>query len=114
MLQPIRKFSTSSVQRQLFAVIARDHPGEEGLQRRLSVRNEHIGKAKEAHEHGTLKMGGALLDSHENGKMLGSLLVIEADSLEKAKAFVESDIYVRGNVWKSWEIVPYKGAFGVK
>ena len=40
--------------------------------------------------------------------MLGSLMIIEAESLEKAQKFVESDIYVKNNVWESWEIYPYK------
>lgn len=40
--------------------------------------------------------------------MIGSLMIVEAESIEKARTYIESDIYVRGGVWKSWEIYPYK------
>ncbi|ORZ22333.1 hypothetical protein BCR42DRAFT_405963 [Absidia repens] len=111
--QQVRKFSTTPASRQLFAVIARDHGGEECLQRRLSVRREHIENAQKSYVKGTLRSGGALLDNDKDGKMVGSLMIIEAESLEKAHKFVEGDIYVKNNVWKSWEIYPYKAALGV-
>ncbi|KAI8066785.1 hypothetical protein BC940DRAFT_301543 [Gongronella butleri] len=109
-----RCFSAMPTRRQLFLVVAQDHPGEAGLSRRLAVRQEHLENATSSFHHGELKMGGALLDSHETGKMIGSVLMVEADTLEDAKHVVENDVYVRGNVWKSWEIIPYKGAFGIK
>lgn len=40
--------------------------------------------------------------------MLGSLMIIEAESIEKARQFIEDDIYVESKVWESWEIYPYK------
>jgi hypothetical protein len=45
--------------------VAKDHPGNEGLQRRLSVRGEHFEKANKDFEQGIIKSGGALLDSPE-------------------------------------------------
>ncbi|ORX59720.1 hypothetical protein DM01DRAFT_1381255 [Hesseltinella vesiculosa] len=109
-----RSFSTVPPRRHLFLVLAQDHPGEAGLHRRLAVRQDHLENATSSFHHGQLKMGGALLDSHDNGRMIGSVLVVEADTLQGAKEQVEKDVYVQGNVWKSWEIIPYKGALGIK
>ncbi|KAI8340772.1 hypothetical protein BC941DRAFT_418141 [Chlamydoabsidia padenii] len=114
-LQQTRKFSTSSsVSRQLFAVIAKDYTGEEAVQNRLSVRRQHIENANKSFVKGILKSGGALVDPHGSGNMLGSLMIIEAESIEKAREFVEKDIYIEKKVWETWEIYPYKAALGNK
>lgn len=41
--------------------------------------------------------------------MIGSILVIEAENIDKAREFIKSDVYVSKDVWKSWEIHPYRG-----
>ncbi|CAO3621804.1 unnamed protein product [Cunninghamella blakesleeana] len=108
-------YQINVVSKQLFVVFAKDHPGQEGVQRRLSVRGTHIEGAKKAYEEGTIKMGGAMLDStKEDANMIGSILVIEAENIDKAREFIKSDVYVSKDVWKSWEIHPYRGAFGIK
>ncbi|CAO3611462.1 unnamed protein product [Cunninghamella echinulata] len=113
-IQKARLFSTTSVSKQLFVVVAKDHPGQEGVQRRLSVRAEHLEGANKAYDQGKIKLGGAMLDSHDGGNMIGSIMIVEAENIDKAREFIKGDVYVSKDVWKSWEIHPYRGALGIK
>lgn len=108
-----------------FVVWAPDMSDLDALQRRLSVRTQHLAKAKESFEAGVTSrppwftllicsfsddgdvegVGGALVtpETHtaEQKKMIGSLLIIEAESLEAVRKMVESDIYYTSNVVRS-------------
>lgn len=44
----------------------------------------------------------------QSGKMVGSCLIIEADSKEQVQHLLENDPYVEGKVWKDWDIYPFK------
>lgn len=91
-----------------FIVIARDGADEGAKERRQAVREEHLVKASQLKEAGSLLMGGALLS--EAGEMIGSALIIEAASEEEARRIVEADIYTRAGVWVSYEIWPFRKA----
>ena len=91
-----------------FLVIARDGTDPEAPARRQRVRDEHLAGIKPAVEAGTLQVGGAILN--EEGGMIGSALIVEAESREALEAYLQNDIYTKANVWQSFEIYPFKRA----
>lgn len=53
------------VEKQKFLAVAKDFTDDKALERRLSVREEHLAKARQSKIEKRIAMGGALLDSHE-------------------------------------------------
>lgn len=92
-----------------FLVIAHDGTDEGALERRMAVREEHLAVARGLHESGVLKVGGAILS--DVGGMIGSAMVIEADSEEQLSELLEADPYRRGDAWQRFEIWPFRRAF---
>ena len=93
----------------LYLVIARDGQDPEAPARRAAVRAQHLEGARPLAEHGTMKVGGAILDAQ--GGMIGSALILEADDEAAVRALLEQDVYHRAGVWRSYEIHPFKRAF---
>lgn len=91
-----------------FLVIAHDGTDAEALGRRLAVREKHLEEAHRLKAAGVLQVGGAILDEGE--RMIGSAMVIEADSEEALRAMLEADPYRRGGVWQRFEIWPFRRA----
>lgn len=48
-----------------FVVVLHDYTDPEALNRRLSVRDQHLAGALKAESEGNLLVGGAILDNHE-------------------------------------------------
>ena len=92
----------------LYIVIAKDGTDEGALERRHKVRDAHLDAIKPAVESGFVQLGGALLD--DKGDMMGSVMLLNADSEEEARAFVENDLYTTGGVWQTFELYPFKRA----
>ncbi|CAG8515616.1 14194_t:CDS:2, partial [Acaulospora colombiana] len=93
----------------LVAIFATDRIDSEAPDRRLSVRPRHLDNAKKAKQSGFVLTGGAILSDHSNeGRMIGSVMVFEAESEEQVRKAVEQDPYVIENVWESYEIIPFK------
>jgi uncharacterized protein YciI len=91
-----------------FLVIARDGTDREAKARRLAVRDQHLAGVQESVASGMLKMGGALLD--DDAEMIGSGILIEAESKEVLETFLKEDIYSQAGVWLEFEIYPFKRA----
>ena len=92
----------------LYVVIAKDGTDEAAPERRQQVRLQHLEGIKPAVESGFLQLGGAFLNSQ--GDMIGSMMMLEANSEEEVRAFLEKDIYRKANVWQSYEVYPFKRA----
>ncbi len=92
----------------LFLVIAKDGTDPEAPARRQAVRDEHLANIKPSVEAGILHVGGAILD--DQGNMVGSALIAEAESKEDLQKFLDNDVYTKTGVWKSFEIYPFKRA----
>lgn len=92
----------------LFAVICKDKPGE-GLARRMATRPAHLAFLQDLGE--KVKCAGGLL-SPDNGEPRGSLLIIEADSLDAAKALAAADPYAGADVFESVEVIQWRPALG--
>ena len=84
----------------LYALIARDHPD---LERRQQVRPAHLQHMDELEAAGRLRFGGPLLN--ENQDVVGSLIVLQAETLEDAKATYARDPYAQQKVFDYYEVV---------
>lgn len=82
----------------LFAIIAEDKPN--GVEHRMAVRPEHLEHLKTLGD--TLVFAGPLLD--DAGQPKGSLMVIEAGSLEEAKTLTAQDPFVKHGVFSSYSV----------
>jgi uncharacterized protein YciI len=85
-----------------FLVNATDYTDPEALNRRISVRNDHLEVAKKMESEGILHFGAAQMDSQN--RMAGSILVYDLPTEADVRAAVESDIYWTAKVWESYTI----------
>jgi uncharacterized protein len=92
----------------LFVLICKDKPGE-GLTRRLATRPAHLAYLQSLGD--TIRCGGAML-SADASEPRGSLLIVEADNLDAAKAIAAGDPYAAAQVFESVEIMPWRQAVG--
>jgi uncharacterized protein YciI len=85
---------------------------ENSLQKRLSVRDQHLDRLRELQSHGRLLIAGPCpaIDSNDPGEagFTGSLIVAEFDSLSQAQAWADEDPYIAANVYKKVTVKPYK------
>lgn len=92
----------------LFTVYAIDK-AESGPAIRAENRPAHLEWAKALGE--KLRVGGPLL-SNDGAQMIGSLLIIEYESLEALELYLASDPYVIGGLFERVEVRPYKWLLG--
>ncbi|MCB0744503.1 MAG: hypothetical protein KDC52_06180 [Ignavibacteriae bacterium] len=92
-----------------FVIIAHDYKDEKALQRRLSVREQHLKFADEMFKKGTWLFASALLD--ENGTMNGSIIFVDYENEQELRnQWLEKEVYVTGKVWEKVEIRKVKVA----
>jgi len=91
-----------------YIVIAYDQTDHEAFERRLAVREQHLKGVEENFKAGRQIYGGAIL--HDNGKMIGSMMVMEYDSREELDKWLEVEPYVVENVWCKIDVQPFKVA----
>jgi uncharacterized protein len=94
----------------LFLLRCTDKPDAREL--RAATRPSHLAYLEE--RAGMVKLGGPWLDPADGGP-LGSLLVIEAESLEAAHAFAAADPYAEAGLFADVQIAPWRlvvGGFG--
>ncbi len=92
----------------LFALVALDKPGH--LQVRLDTRPDHVAYLNDLTQKGILKFAGPFLDA--DGKPNGSLVSIEADNLDAAKAILAEDPYAKAGLFASTDVRPWNWVFG--
>jgi uncharacterized protein YciI len=91
-----------------FVVYALDKPHREAV--RLEHRPAHRARLRE-HDHPVaVKIGGPLLDA--SGTMIGSLLVLEAETAAAVEKYVAQDPYVLADVYGSVVIHPFNWGLG--
>ena len=91
----------------LFAIICTDKPGE-GLALRKANREKHLGWLNDLGD--VVKAAGPFLDGE--GNPAGSLIIIEADSLDAALAIAGEDPYRKAGVFAEVDIRPWKWLIG--
>ena len=90
----------------LFIAIARDGTDDLAPSRRAAVREKHLEGIAPLVEAGTVQLGGAMLS--DSGEMIGSVMLIQAPTLEEVRAMLKRDIYMTHGVWQSLEITPFR------
>ena len=92
-----------------FAILNHDKPG--ALDLRMEVRETHLAYLRTAGDR--LMTAGPILD--EDGKTpIGSLLIIEADDLDAARAFAADDPYAKAGLFASSTVWPWRLVFPEK
>ena len=83
----------------LFVIIGRDGPDAKELRPRLRPAHlEHLGAQDRL---GRVRLAGPLTDG------AGSVIVIEADSIDEVRRITDTDPYVTGGVFAEVEIHPF-------
>lgn len=90
----------------LYVLVCNDKP--DSLELRLANREAHLAYARGFADR--LKVAGPLLD--EAGNMAGSLLILEADSLEDARGFNLGDPYQKAGLFASVQVTAFKASIG--
>ena len=88
----------------LYAVICKDKPG--ALQTRLETRAAHLAYIEAT---GIVKMAGPFL---EEGQMCGSLVILDCDSLDAARAWAAGDPYAAAGLFESVSVTEWKKVVG--
>lgn len=91
-----------------FVVTGHDGTDQEAVARRLAKREEHLKAAEKMKQAGSLKFATALLD--DDGKMIGSILVVDFPSRQELDQWLKVEPYVLGDVWRSVEVRPCRVA----
>lgn len=97
----------------LYAINGEDVP--DSLEKRLSVRPEHLKRLQALQEAGRLILAGPFpaIDSPDPGPagFSGSLIVAEFESLEAAQTWANEDPYVGAGVYRKVTVKPFKKVF---
>ena len=91
-----------------FVVIAHDDTDAEAPGRRQAARQAHLEGARHLREEGAILTGGAILD--EAGAMIGSVVIVDFETRADLDAWLASDPYVTGDVWRRIEVHPFRVA----
>ena len=91
----------------LYTLIAKDR--KKGLAQRMAHRPAHLEHMARLDAAGRIQYGGPVLD--DDGNMAGSLIIIEADDLESARATFGKDPYMIHGVFEHYDVVETKKVF---
>jgi uncharacterized protein YciI len=89
-----------------FLLVAYDGEDPGALERRMSVREEHLEKIALLKKTGEFICGGAILD--DGGKMIGSMILYEFPDRTSLDEKLKSEVYITNGVWKKIEIRPFR------
>ncbi len=88
---------------------------EHSLEKRLSVRPQHLERLQTLHNEGRLLTAGPMpaIDSDNPGEagFTGSTVIAEFNSLEDAQAWANSDPYIDAGVYQNVIVKPFKKVF---
>jgi len=83
-------------------VIGKDGTDENAHARRLAVREAHLVLGDKMEASGERWYGCVMLD--DNGKMIGSMAVLDFPTEKELQEYLKIEPYVVGNVWKTIEV----------
>ena len=93
-----------------YAIISQDV--EDSLEKRKSVREQHIARLNELKDQGRLLIAGphTAVDSPDPGDagFTGSLIVAEFESLQSAQTWADADPYIAAGVYENVIVKPFK------
>ena len=88
--------------------IIKAYDGENMLERRLAVRPRHLENM--AKVPGKVICAGGLLD--DEGKMKGSVLIMDFESKELIRQYLDSEPYIKEQLWGNVEAEPMNVVIG--
>lgn len=80
-----------------YLLIAQDHNDAGALERRMEARPAHLALGDELVTKGQLLYATAILN--EEGKMVGSMEVLDLESMDAVEQYLDSEPYVTAKVW---------------
>ena len=96
-----------------YSIIGTDVP--ESLDRRVSVRQQHLARLEQLQNEGRLLTAGPFpaIDSEDPGPagFTGSRIVAEFDTLIDAQQWADNDPYIKAGVYAAVSVKPYKNVF---
>lgn len=94
----------------LFAVWARDHVGR--LAERQRVREVHRARLRAPAPHPVEVLAAGPMHGGADGSMNGTLLIVQAGSIEAVHAFIDDDPYMHAGVYAGVDIQPWRCGIG--
>ena len=94
-----------------FVIFATDKPGTESLRTETRPTHREYLRDQSAHPDVRLHHGGPTL-AGEGGNMNGSMLVVEADTLEAVRTFAANDPYAKAGLFGDTQIRPFEWGIG--
>ena len=92
-----------------YAIISEDHEGS--IEDRLAARADHVARLEALRDEGRLLVAGPhpAVDSPDPGPagFTGSLVIVDFDSLDDAKAWADHDPYVAAGVYRKVTVKPF-------
>ena len=85
-----------------FVVTAYDGKDEGAYERRMSVRPQHLENMSKLNENGHVICAGGMTNSE--GKLIGSVLIMEYESREQLDDYLANEPYVVAGVWQKIEV----------
>ncbi len=85
-----------------FIITAYDGTDEGAFDRRMAARPDHLANIKKVQEYGSVVCAGGL--TNEEGKPIGSFLVMEFDTKELFERYMESEPYIEHKVWQNIKV----------
>lgn len=82
--------------------VVRAYDGEGMLEKRMEVRLRHLEGMERIRKH--VICAGGLLD--DEGKMKGSMLVMEFENRQELDEYLANEPYVQEHVWENIEVEP--------
>lgn len=92
----------------LFMILA--HDKADSLDVRMKNRPAHLSYLEGAGDR--IKLAGPILSPGDDGKPVGSMIVIDAASEGAVRLFADNDPYATAGLFDSVEIKPWKAAVG--
>ncbi|MGZ8516052.1 MAG: YciI family protein [Chitinophagaceae bacterium] len=93
---------------QQYIMHAWDGTDEQALERRMKSRPAHLENARKLKGNGNFIMGGAMLS--DEGKMIGSTMVMQFETKEQLQNWLDSEPYITGKVWEKMDLRPFRVA----
>lgn len=85
-----------------FIINAYDGTDDKALERRMAARPEHLENMKKVQEIAKVLCAGGLLN--EEGKMIGSFLVMDFATQELFDKYLETEPYIKHGVWEKVQV----------
>lgn len=85
-----------------FIINAYDGTDDKAIERRMAARPEHLENIKKVQEIANVLCAGGLLN--EEGKIIGSFLVMDFATQELFDKYLESEPYIKHGVWEKVQV----------